>query len=279
MYYINHEYLSNLENPHEAITEDVWRNWRSNLLDKSVSSEDYQSLLGMSIKTIATNAGVLWKTDSADKIGDILKQDFIDIKNRPHIGKWVKKAITLTIAKLIDFDDDTVRKVVTLPPSSKELDAIALKEAYNESRIKINKYITDARKSVDDTNYDETMKQFIKLVLYEISTLGGFSPDRLKRYLPIAFAKFYYNKTFKEISDTFDTQHGVVNNIINRITDDFRQKIMSTPDELEVFDKKFIVFYEHTFTSLDQTDKIQWAKKLKIMKNFRKYFVGRDLDS
>jgi len=279
MYYINHEYLSSLENPHEAITEDVWRSWRATLLDKSVSSEDYQTLLGMSIKTIATNAGVLWKTDSGDKIGDILKQDFIDIKNRPHIGRWIKKAITLTVAKLVEFDGEVVRKVVTLPPSEKELDAVARKEAYNESRIKINKYITDARKTVDDTNYEETMKNFIKLTLYEISTLGGFSEDRLKRYLPIAFAKFYHNKTFKDISDQFDTQHGVVNNIINRVTDDFKEKIMATSDELEVFDKKFMTFYEHTFGILDQTDKVKWGQRLKLMKNFRKYFVGRDLDS
>lgn len=279
MYYINHEYLSSLENPHEAITEDVWRAWRSTLLDKSVSSEDYQSLLSMSIKTIATNAGVLWRTDSGDNIGDILKQDFIDIKNRPHIGKWIKRAITLTIAKLVDFDGETIRKVVTLPPSAKELDAVARKEAYNESRIKVNKYVTDARKSVDDTNYEKIMDGLIKLSLYEIAILGGFSEERLKRYLPIAFAKFYHNKTFKEISDQFDTQHGVVNNIINRVTDDFKEKIMATSDELEVFDKKFMAFYEHTFAILDQSDKVRWGQRLKLMKNFRKYFVGRELDS
>jgi len=279
MFYINHEYLTNLENPHEAITEDVWRTWRAKLLDESVSSEDYQSLLGMSIKTVATNAGVLWKTDSGDNIGDIIRLDFMDIKNRPHVGKWIKKAITLTIAKLVDFDDVTVRKVVTLPPSAKELDDLARREAYNESRIRINKYITENRKTVNNDNYEQVMQGFLKIVLYEISTLGGFSEERLKKYLPIAYSKFYYNKTFKEVSDQFDTQHGVVNNIINRLTSDFRDKIMVPADQLEIFDKKFMVFYEHVYTILDQTDKIKWAQRLKLMKNFRKYFVGRDLDS
>lgn len=278
MYYINHEYLSQLQNPQEAVIEDVWRGWRSFLLDQSVSSDDYNTLLSMSIKTIATNVGVLWKAESGDSIGEILQKDFSDIRERKHVSTWSKKAITLTMAKLVELNPEEITKVVTLPPSEKELLELARIDEYNEARIKINKMITDFRKDVTDENYEGKWKEFIKLVLHEISVIGSYSEERLRRYLPIAFERFYNLTAFKDISTKFNTQQGVINSIIKRISEDFSTKIMSTPDELEVFDKKLIAFYEYAYETLEQSDKEIWAKRLDLIKTFRRYFVGKPLD-
>lgn len=278
MFYINHEYLSQLENPHEAVIEDVWRSWRSHLLDKSVSSEDYNTLLSMGIKTIATNAGVLWRTDSGDEIGTILKQDFSDIRGRKHVGNWVKRAITLTFAKLVEFNDEQINKIITLPPTEKEILEVARMEEYNEARIKINHMITDLRKTVTNENYEEEWKSFIKLTLHEIGVIGKYSEERLRRYLPIAFERFYNLSAFKDISTKFNTQQGVIKSIIKKISEDFYEKVMSTRDQLDVFDKKLIAFYEHAYVTLDDSDKEVWAKRLDLIKTFRKYFVGKTLD-
>lgn len=284
MFYINHEYLSQLENPHEAVTEDVWRSWRSQLQDKSISSEDYNTLLTMGIKTIATNAGVLWRTDSSDNIGDIIKLDFSDIRNRKHVGKWIKKAITLTFAKLIEFNDEEINRIITLPPTEREILEVARMDEYNEARIKINHMITAGRKDITNDNYEEFWKNFVVLVLHEIAVIGGYSEERLRRYLPVAMDRFYYLLPFKDIAtknknaDGQDMQQGVINSIIKRMSEDFSTKVMSTPDELEVFDKKLIALYEHIFETLDKSDKINWAKRLDLLKTFRKYFVGKTLD-
>lgn len=284
MFYISHEYLSQLENPHEAVTEELWRTWRSHLLDKSVSSEDYNTLLSMGIKTIATNSGVLWKTDSGDNIGDILKLDFADIRNRKHVGTWVKKAVTLTFAKLVEFDEEDIKKVVTLPPSEKELLELARADEYNDARIKINHLITTMRKDTTNDNYEDNWKKFVILVLHEIAVIGGYSEERLRRYLPVAMDRFYYLLPFKDIAaknrnaDGQEMQQGVINSIIKRMAEDFSTKVMSSEDELLVFDKKLIAFYEHIYVTLDDSDKIAWAKRLDLIKTFRKYFVGKTLD-
>jgi hypothetical protein len=284
MFYINHEYLSQLDNPHEAISEDVWRSWRSQLLDKSVTSDEYNTLLSMGIKTIATNAGVLWRTDSGDNIGEILKQDFVDIRTRKHVGTWIKKAITLTFAKLVEFNDEEVKKIITLPPNEKEVLEVLRKDEYNNARIKINHTITNMRKILENDNYEQIWKQFIVLVLHEIAVIGGYSEERLRRYLPVAMDRFYYLLPFKDIAtknkndEGQDMQQGVINSIIKRLSDDFSEKLMATADELEIFDKKLIAFYEQAYITLDDTDKEIWAKRLDLIKTFRKYFVGRTLD-
>lgn len=278
MFYIDYEYLSRLENPQEAIVEDVWREWRSFLLDQSVSSDAYNTLLSMSIKNVATNVGVLWKAESGDTIGQILQKDFSDIRDRKHVSTWSKRAITLTIAKLVELNQDDIVKVVTLPPTEKELLELERVEAYNEARIKINKEITDMRKDVTDENYEDKWKDFVKLVLQEISVIGKYSEERLRRYLPIAFERFYRLTPFKDISTKFNTQQGVINSIIKKISEDFSTNIMSTPDELEVFDKKLIAFYEYAYETLDYSDKKKWAERLDLIKTFRRYFVGKTLD-
>jgi hypothetical protein len=277
MFYINHEYLAQLENPQEAIIEDVWRTWRTSLLDQSVASDDYNTLLSMSIKTIATNSGILWKAESGETIGKILQQDFSDIRDRKHVSIWSKRAITLTFAKLVEFTPEDIQKVITLPPSEKALFEMARVEAYNEARIKINKMITDMRKTVTNENYESEWKDFVKLTLYEIGVLGKYSEERLRRYLPIAFERFYNLTAFKDIMTKFNIQHGVITSIINKITEDFNTNIMSTPDELEMFDKKLIALYEHLYETLDKTND-EWGKRLDLIKTFRRYFVGKPLD-
>lgn len=278
MFYINHDYLSQLENPQEAITEDVWREWRTFLLDQSVASDDYNTLLSMSIKTIATNSGILWKAESGDDVGKILRKDFSDIRDRKHVSTWSKKAVTLTFAKLVEFNPDEIQKVITLPPSEKELFEMARTEAYNEARIKINKMMTDMRKTVNNENYEDEWKNFVKLTLFEIGVLGKYSEERLRRYLPIAFERFYKLTSFKDIMAKFDIQHGVITSIIKKITEDFNTNIMSTPDELEMFDKKLIALYEHLYETLNKTDGENWGERLDLIKTFRRYFVGKTLD-
>jgi hypothetical protein len=270
MFYINHEYLSGLEHPHEAITEDVWRSWRSTLLDKSVSSESHGTLLTMPIRTIATNVGVIWKTEAKDKINEILQQDFTDIKDRKHVGDWIKKAITLTFAKLVELDNEQMEKVVTLPPSEKELLELARQDAYNEARILINKTVVQMRQETTNENFEELFKEFIKLVLGELSMIGTFTEERLRRYIPVAYDRFYNMLNIEDITNKYDIQHGVVNNIFNRFGEDFATKIMSTSDELTVFNKKYIAYYEHVFETLDRTDLVKWGERLKMVKRFSK---------
>ena len=278
MFYINHEYLSQLENPQEAIIEDVWRAWRSFLLDQSVSSDDYNTLLAMNIKTIATNSGILWKSESGESIGDLLRKDFSDIRDRKHVPLWSKKAITLTFSKLVEFNIDEIVKVVTVPPSEKEIFEMARIEAYKEARINITRKLKESKKIIDNDNYEQQWKEFIKLVLHEIGVIGKYSEERLRRYLPIAFERFYNLSKVKDISTRFQIQEGVIRFIIGKISTDFSTKIMSNQDELEIFDKKLISFYEHVFETLDKTDKELWAKRLGFIKIFRRYFIGKTLD-
>jgi hypothetical protein len=144
--------------------------------------------------------------------------------------------------------------------------------------------ITEGRKTVDNSNFEEFWKNFVILVLHEIAVIGGYSEERLRRYLPVAMDRFFYLLPFKDIAkknvneEGQEMQQGVINSIIKRMSEDFNQKLMSTADELEVFDKKLIAFYEHVFETLDNTDKVAWAKRLDPIKTFRKYFVGRTLD-
>lgn len=278
MFHINHDYLSQLNRPHEAVIEDLWREWRTFLLDQSVSSDDYNTLLSMSIKNIATNSGILWKAESGDTVGDIIQKDFADIRDRKHVSSWSKKAITLTIAKLVEFKPDEIRKVVTLPPTEKELLELSRIDAYNDARIHINKVLTDLRKTVNNENYEDQWKAFVKLVLHEIGVIGKYSEERLRKYLPIAYERVYKLSSFKDISSKYEAQQGVINSIIKKISEDFSNKVMSNADELEAFDKKLIAFYEHAFVTLDKTDKKEWANRLDLIKIFRRYFVGKSLD-
>ena len=279
MFVIEHSYLSQLEHPEEAITEDVWRAWRATLLDKSVSSEHYRELLELDAKYVATNCGVLWKTESSDTISDLLQKDFFDIKHRKHVGEWIKKSITLTMSKLVGMTDEEIEKVVTLPPTEKELAEMALKEEYNDARIQVNKFVDTARKEMNNENYESTFRGLLEICLRTFAVLGDLSEERAKKYIPIAFDRFFNNLKIKEISEKYEIQHGVVNNIFNKIGETFSQKIMATQEQLELFDRKFMALYEVAYVGLDTTDKAAWANRLQLMKNFRKYFVGKELDA
>jgi hypothetical protein len=278
MFYVNHEYLSQLDRPHEAITEDVWREWRSSLLNRSVSSENHSKLLEMPINIIATQAGVLWKTGSGDTISVILEKDFSDIKGRQHVGAWMKKGIALTISKLVELDDDAVTKIVTLPPSQKEIDNLIKIDKYNRARTAINKNVVDSRKLVNNDNYEDLMSNFIKLVIGKLASIAGYSEDRLKTYLPILYDRFYHQMTFHEIASKHDTHQGFVNGIIKRFATDFQEKVFSTSEDLDTFNNKFLSFYEKTYETLDREDLDIWAKRLDKMKIFSKSFIGKELD-
>lgn len=278
MFYVNYDYLSQLDRPHEAITEDVWREWRSTLLNKSVSSEDHSKLLEMPINIIATQAGVLWKTASGDTIATILEKDFSDIKGRQHVGAWMKKGIALTISRLVELGSDDVNKIVTLPPSEKELAALIKTDDYNRARIMINKNIVDARKIVNNDNYEELMSNFIKLVIGKLASIAEYSKERLQVYIPILYDRFYHQMTFHEMASKHETHQGHINGIIKRFARDFQEKVFITPDELETFNSKFITFYEAAYEALDRSDLDAWAKRLDKMKVFSKSFIGKDLD-
>ncbi len=278
MFVIDHEYLSQLENPHEAITEDLWRDWRSTILNNSVSSQPYSDLLDMDIKDIATNCGILWKMESSETISELLQKDFHEIKDRKHISTWIKKAIVLTFAKVLATDAEGVTKIITLPPTEKELAEMALKEDYNEARISIVKYVDNARKEVTDENFETTFRGLVEICLRTFAVLSGVGEERVKRYIPIAFDKFVHNAKIKDMSEKHEAQHGVINNIIQKIGSVFVEDVMVNERQLETFDKKFMHLYEEVYTKLDNTDKDGWAEKLQLMKNFRKYFIGKELE-
>ena len=278
MFYVNSEYLEQLDRPHEAITEDVWREWRSDLLNKSVSSQDYSKLLEMPINIIATQTGVLWRTASGDTIGSILEKDFSEIRNRQHVGSWMKKGIALTISKLVELEPEAVNKVVTLPPSEKEMENLLKIEDYNRARIVINKSVVEARKTVTNDNFEDLMSNLIKLVIGKLASIAGYSRERLEKYLPILYDRFFHQMTFHEVATKYETHQGFINGIIRRFSEDFQTKVFPTDDDLEMFNKKFISFYEEAFTILDRTDLSVWSKRLDKMKTFSKSFIGKELD-
>ncbi len=278
MFYVNYEYLSQLDRPHEAITEDVWREWRANLLNKSVSSQDHSKLLEMPINIIATQAGVLWKTSSGDTIGTILEKDFYEIKGRQHVGAWMKKGIALTISRLVELEAEVVNKIVTLPPSEKELLAIAKIDDYNRARIAINKNVVDARKIVDNNNYDELFSNFIKLVIGKLASIAEYPKEKLELYLPILYNRFNNQMTFQELASKYENHQGFINSVIKRFTRDFQEKIFTSREDLEMFNTKFVSFYEKAFEELDRTDLDVWAKRLDKLKVFSRSFIGKDLD-
>lgn len=274
LFSVTFNYLRDLDNPHETITENVWRKL-VNEFQTFENVEGFNYLLNCEINRIAPHFGVLWRNKKDEKLNNILNQKFADL-NKKHIGVWRIKGITLISAGLASLEEYEVTKLADklYQPTSKEK-RIAECD-YDRIRININKYLTKQREMITNDNYEDIVKGLIKTFGKSLLKYGDFYNVDFKTYIYVLYKRFFEMKTYLEISEEMGVQTGQINNIINKFVNEC-DEAFDNLEERVLLCKKFENFYNAALEELDSSNLKERNERLDILKRFQKYFIAEHL--
>ncbi|MCF8354359.1 MAG: hypothetical protein K9H48_07890 [Melioribacteraceae bacterium] len=274
LFCVDAKYLQSLDNPEEAINNQVWDQWRNSIYEKCEVSEDMTKILSKRINDVAPKLGIRWLNQKDDHVKDILNKPYSEIKSAKHKGSWYKKHLVLTFAKLLEADESTLQRVAYTEPTYHELK----NQEKEDRRIKAKKNILGKidsliREGIYVNSYFEIYNEFVKYIIKHITITAGYSPKDLRKYLQIIYDRYYRNKSTAQIADHFDIDIQQVNSIINKYAEEF-QEIFSDSNDFKrlcrKFDNMYQVIYDKLGEKVNEDDRFNL---LMIMKNFQQRFI------
>lgn len=259
---MNSKYLEQLEHPEQAITPDVWNNWRTNIINRKTKDTKFETILKMKVNAAAAKLGVYWPTQSKESVEDILVLDLNSIMTQ-RVQKWRKKSTILTIVKLFEATEEEIDRLCYRPPTKRELEEMAKDELYETVRVKLIKIMHDIRENMTNEDFENRWMEFIKSFIGEMMVVGDYQTKDKERFAKILFMRLFAGKSFEEISKELNVQTGVINNTIQLIIRDFKNRV-AVNQHMARFHKKLESLRDTAFERLcvdeiEQSNAAVWA--------------------
>ena len=281
---INLEYLKTINRPYEAINESFW-NESTNIIKLRMENDpEFNYICQRNINKIAPNFGLIWNNvGDSETCVNYVQYSFNRFYNLKHVSEWFKKSLCLSIVGLSELTDpieirDIYQKVYKY--SAKEIKDIELIPGYEEIRLTINKFLTKEKKNITDESFDETYKQFIKILIKSLLLNGDFNTKDTNKYISIMYGRFGYCKSFEQINEDLELETSYINlsNIIFKFISEFK-KAYSSDEHMKQLCGIFERFYDTALDTLIVDDEfyIERNLRLKGLKMFQKYFITEQL--
>lgn len=278
LFEVTYKYLTSLDKPEEAINEDVWNKWKTNIFHMISEDEVLKETLYRPLNEVAPRLGIFWKTEKEEPIIFLQEKSLYEIKNRKHVGEWWARSIVLSVASLIDMDSEKYELLIKREPSQKEIEQKELIKLYkSDIRPSINNYLLKMRKEVTNDNFEELFRNFIRIVLTKIFETRQFQTKEPEKYFQIFIHYFYANKTLNEIAEYMEMKQNNIASIMSKFKKVF-EDIYHEEKHKKVLFKRWSHFADQLFETLDDSDLHKRNERYWKIKKFENSFVKRFTD-
>jgi len=205
--------------------------------------------------------------------------NLVDACQPTHTSNERRRAVTLTICKLQEINEEMAQKIVIVPPSEKEIWEAKKVPMYEKARSSWNNALTLARNDVTDENFEDIWKGFIKTVMNDVFTLSEFNTENLKRFVDLVFRRFNKGQKKMDISRDLKMQPGVINHQLNHFCDSFAENFMKDEHGIELLQGKIAKFYWAAFDVLDKSDVEKRNERILPVQEFCEVLLNKDINT
>lgn len=268
---LNFDFFKQLDEPHKAVTKDLWSEWTRTIM----SDKNLGKITEFPIKDIAPYLGITWKNQNNTKIKELLRTPFQDIQNPKHKPKWYKKSAVLLVVKLTELTNEDFDRLSGII-NKDEIEAEQLREQYDTVRGHINFAIDKFGRALksDDFDFDQEYKNLMSRIVKHLFSVKEFRTKNPEKYISSFAMRFYNQASYKEIREKLGIESdGIINTMLNKFREEFN-KMYDTHEKKTAFAKKWQNIYDNLFEVLPADNLTERNNKLNKLKDFGQYMIG-----